>query len=68
MPQEDDFEQMCQKWKIVGTSQKLEKSYLRLTSIPNPDTIRPEKILRQSLKWLLKKWQDGTVEYPYVIE
>jgi hypothetical protein len=59
---------MCKKWKIVGTNQNLEKMYLRLTSIPTAEQIRPEKILKQSLKMLLGKWQNGTAEYPYISE
>ncbi len=27
---EDDFEQLCTKWQIVGTCQNLEKEYVRL--------------------------------------
>ena len=42
--------------------------YLRLTSIPTAEQIRPEKILKQSLKMLLGKWQNGTAEYPYISE
>ena len=37
----------------------LEKQYLRLTSLPDPATVRPEKILKQSLKMLLNKWKNA---------
>ena len=30
--------------------------------------MRPEKILKQALKMLLGKWQNGAAEYPYIIE
>jgi hypothetical protein len=36
----------------------LEKQYLRLTSAPDPTTVRPLPILRQTLELLLKKWKD----------
>jgi len=34
---------------VKGTSTKLEKGYLRLTSAPNPAEVRPEQVLRQAL-------------------
>lgn len=43
---------------IVGRSSTLEKKYFRLTAPPNPDTVRPLPILRQTLDLLKKKWKD----------
>jgi len=43
------------KVTIRGTCQKLEKRYLRLTSAPDPSTVRPESVLKQALAWLLEK-------------
>ncbi|GMH13338.1 hypothetical protein Nepgr_015179 [Nepenthes gracilis] len=34
---------------LKGTSQELEKCYLRLTSAPDPATVRPEEVLERSL-------------------
>lgn len=34
---------------VKGTSQELEKRYLRLTSAPDPATVRPEEILERAL-------------------
>ena len=42
---------------IEGTCQDLEKQYLRLTSAPNPATIRPQHILEQSLKLVKERWR-----------
>ncbi|BGP17664.1 hypothetical protein JCM10213_004648 [Rhodosporidiobolus nylandii] len=49
---------------IVGKSTKLEKPYLRLTSLPDPNTIRPLEILKQTLDLLKKKWrEEGNYNY-----
>lgn len=42
---------------IVGTSRQLEKPYLRLTSAPDPKTVRPLPVLKQTLEHLKKKWR-----------
>ncbi|MCO5615030.1 hypothetical protein L7F22_069318 [Adiantum nelumboides] len=34
---------------VKGTSQEVEKRYLRLTSAPDPNTVRPEEVLRKAL-------------------
>jgi len=41
---------------IIGTSQALEKPYLRLTSAPDPATVRPLPVLRRSLDFLKERW------------
>ncbi|KRY74696.1 Leukocyte receptor cluster member 8 -like protein [Trichinella pseudospiralis] len=41
---------------VVGTSTTVEKSYLRLTSAPDPSQVRPEPILRQALHLVKKRW------------
>jgi hypothetical protein len=43
---------------IVGTSQELTKPYLRLTSAPDPSTVRPESVLRETLEFLKKEWKE----------
>ena len=57
-----DFESL----KVVGTCQKLEKDYFRLTSAPPPNTVRPENILRQALVLIKGKWERDEVEYIYM--
>eukprot|EP01036_Dinobryon_divergens_P026037 gene26037-34639_t len=52
--------------KIVGTCEKLEKDYLRLTSAPHPSVVRPERVLRKSIQLLKKKWTEESVEYIYM--
>merc|ERR1712137_540980 len=42
---------------IVGTSTILEKSFYRQTGEPDPSLIRPEWVLRKSLKLIKTKWK-----------
>ncbi|KAJ5675720.1 hypothetical protein N7462_008617 [Penicillium macrosclerotiorum] len=49
---------------VVGRCQNLEKNYFRLTSAPNPDSVRPLPVLQKTLDLLKKKWkQEGNYTY-----
>ena len=49
---------------VVGTCEILEKKYLRLTAPPVPSKVRPERVLRQTLDLLKKKWRkEGNYAY-----
>lgn len=52
---------------IIGTSQSLEKPYLRLTSAPDPATVRPLPVLKQVLDWLKRRWREQG-DYNYVCD
>lgn len=52
---EEDFERMT----VKGTSQILEKEYLRLTAPPKPELVRPQSILEQHVQNLKTEWQNG---------
>ncbi|GAA5854626.1 hypothetical protein JCM3766R1_003126 [Sporobolomyces carnicolor] len=52
---------------IVGSSTKLEKPYLRLTTLPDPTTIRPLPILQKTLDLLKRKWRDES-NYNYICD
>jgi len=52
---------------VVGTSQQLEKRYLRLTSAPNPALVRPESVLRKTLELLKRKWREEQ-NYSYICD
>ncbi|GAB6020386.1 hypothetical protein CHUAL_003091 [Chamberlinius hualienensis] len=41
---------------IVGTSQELEKPYLRLTAAPDPSTVRPPAVLKKALVHVKSLW------------
>ncbi len=45
------------KCVIVGTCTRLDKRYLRLTSAPDPSTVRPLSVLKKSLEWIKDKWK-----------
>ncbi|KAI9308733.1 SAC3/GANP/Nin1/mts3/eIF-3 p25 family-domain-containing protein [Cunninghamella echinulata] len=54
-------------YTVVGTSTKLEKNYLRLTSAPDPSTVRPLHILKQTLELLKSKWK-ADKNYTYICD
>ena len=56
-----------QQSSVVGISTSLEKAYFRLTSEPDPSSVRPEYILKQSLEFVLSKWEKEK-NVPYIIE
>lgn len=51
---------------IVGTCEEKEKEYLRLTSAPKPEAVRPPRILRLSLAHIKSIWSDGSKGYGWV--
>lgn len=52
---------------VVGRSQDLEKKYFRLTSAPNPDTVRPLAVLEKTLEHLKKTWKKEN-NYSYICD
>ncbi|VDO40662.1 unnamed protein product [Brugia timori] len=49
---------------VVGTCMDIEKSYFRLTSAPEPSTVRPLKILEKALKLVQQKYATNR-DYTY---
>ncbi len=52
---------------VVGRCQDLEKRYFRLTSAPNPDTVRPLPVLERTLDLLKSKWKRDA-NYSYICD
>ena len=52
---------------IVGRCKTLEKKYFRLTSAPNPDTVRPLEVLEKTLDLLKDKWRKDN-NYSYICD
>ncbi|KAH9940929.1 SAC3/GANP/Nin1/mts3/eIF-3 p25 family-domain-containing protein [Epithele typhae] len=46
------------RFTIVGTSKEIFKDYLRLTSEPKPEQIRPYNVLQETLAQLKKRWRE----------
>ncbi|KIL00729.1 hypothetical protein PAXRUDRAFT_129093 [Paxillus rubicundulus Ve08.2h10] len=53
------------RYTIVGTSQELFKDYLRLTSEPKPEMIRPYSVLQQTLVELKNRWREK-ISYDWI--
>ena len=53
---------------IKGSCQELEKSYFRLTSAPDPKTVRPKNVLQKALKRLVNLLANGEVTYFYALD
>lgn len=61
--EEMDWEEM----QVVGTSKDIFKPYLRLTSAPDPATVRPVNVLKVSLEKVKEDWVDKQ-DYRYTCE
>lgn len=61
----DDGELDLEAMVIKGTSQTVEKEYLRLTAPPHPSTVRPAPILKKALEMVRAKWKANKCDYIY---
>lgn len=53
---------------VVGCSQAIWKPYLRLTSAPKPEAVRPKKVLRLSFSKLQQIVKEGSKSYKWISE
>ena len=56
------------KKKLIGTCQKLEKEYFRVTMEPNASEIRPLEILKKSLKLILTNYSLKKKDHNYLLD
>ncbi|CAE8613420.1 unnamed protein product [Polarella glacialis] len=54
---EEDVARAAEAWQVVGCSQRVEKSYKRLTSAPRPEDVRPEPVLEEALRSCRRRWE-----------
>lgn len=54
--------------RIIGLCQDLEKSYLRLTSEPNPNLVRPLTVLKKTYALLMNKHKKKKASYQYLCD
>ena len=64
---EETYKIVVTRERIVGTSSQLEKPYTRTTGLPKPETVRPEHVLKQSVEYVTRKWEE-TKDFTYVNE
>lgn len=63
--EEGDGEVDWDAFAVKGTCQSLEKSYFRLTSAPDPLTVRPQPTLELALQRLQERVESGKENYFY---
>merc|ERR1712176_1180511 len=63
--EEAGLEANWDQFVVKGTCKKLEKSYFRLTSAPDPKTVRPQAILEKALYLVCEKVKSGKENYFY---
>ncbi|KXZ54117.1 hypothetical protein GPECTOR_5g219 [Gonium pectorale] len=70
MDMSDDEEATARRFGgiVVGTCQALEKSYFRLTSQPEPSSVRPEPVLERALQRLVDLIARGEATYFYSLD
>jgi len=44
-------------YTVIGTSETVDKKYLRLTAAPDPSTVRPEPILQQAIEMIKERYE-----------
>lgn len=52
---------------IVGRNNSIDKPYLRITGRPDPDSVRPEPILKKSLSHFISEFKKGSIPYDMLL-
>ncbi len=53
---------------LVGTSKALEKNFLRLTTEPRVEDVRPQVVLKRAMKMVKRRWKNEQVDYKWACE
>ena len=61
-------DQVWDDFVIRGTCRNLEKSFFRLTAVPDPADVRPEPVLQEALARLVRLLAEGSVRYLYAVD
>jgi SAC3 family protein LENG8/THP3 len=64
---EDDDDYEGNDEIIVGRNTNIDKPYLRITGRPDPETVRPEPILKKALAHFAAEYKKGKVPYDILI-
>ena len=65
---EEKLDKMIEEKRIIGTSQALEKQYLRLTGgYMDPNDFRPLEVLKKSLDYCMQKYENNH-DYTYICD
>lgn len=51
---------------VVGTCETVEKDFLRLTTAPKPEMVRPPRVLKEAVKRVKIVWAEGERDYDWV--
>lgn len=62
---EEELAEATVNFSVVGRCQKLEKPYLRLTSAPDPNEVRPEGVLKAAFDMVVTKKESGEKDWKY---
>ena len=61
-------DQVWDDFVIRGTCRNLEKSFFRLTAVPDPADVRPEPVLQEALARLVRLLAESSVRYLYAVD
>lgn len=64
---DDDLKFMSSE-AILGTCMVMEKGFIRIQAMPNPDTVRPEKVLVKWAERLQVKYDTSEADYEWICD
>ena len=64
----DDEIKFMSSEAILGTCMTMEKGFIRIQAMPNPDTVRPEKVLVKWAERLQVKYDTAEADYEWICD